>query len=411
MADSIAIDGPSAIPRPYDPFDYAVQEDPHPVYAWLREHAPVYRNERRDVWALSRHADVLAALRDPALFSNRNGISLEPDLWGPGASRTSLFLAMDPPVHGRYRRIVSSAFTPRRVASLEPRIRELARRRLAPLHDDPTFDFAADYAAALPNDVLCELLGIPAVDWDLIRHDTDELNHRDDGSDDRSRVSMLAALRLAAYFGELVVELRRRPGDDLTSRMLRAEVDGATLTDAQVVAFLFVMIGAGNESTGKTLANGWYHGWRLPEVAVTGLGGRAADWTNETLRYDSSSQMMARVLTSPTVLHGVRVPAGARIALLPASANRDPRVFDCPERFDLDRDTRGMLSFGHGPHHCLGAALARLEMRIAFEEVGALASSYEIDVDNARRCHSPHQRGFTSLPCTIRRRPAAWAAR
>lgn len=406
MADRIATSGTLNIPRPYDPFDYAVQEDPHPVYGWMREHAPVYRNGRRDFWALSRHADVLAALRDPARFSNRNGIALEPDLWHPGASRTSLFLAMDPPEHGRYRRLVSSAFTPRRVAALEPRIRELARRRLAPLHDDPTFDFAADYAAALPNDVLCEMLGIPAADWDQIRYDTDELNHRDDGSDNRSRVSMLAALRLAAYFGDLVGELRRCPGDDLTSHMLRAEVDGARLTDAHVVAFLFVMIGAGNESTGKTLANGWYHGWRDPDVAVAGLDGRAADWTNETLRYDSSSQMMARVLTETTVLHGVRLRAGARIALLPASTNRDPRVFHAPERFDLDRDTRGMLSFGHGPHHCLGAALARLEMRIALEEIGALASSYEIDVDNARRCHSPHQRAFTSLPCTLRRRSA-----
>lgn len=167
------------------------------------------------------------------------------------------------------------------------------------------------------------------------------------------------------------------------------------------------MIGAGNESTGKTLGNAWYHGWRHPEVGGAGLDGRAADWTNETLRYDSSSQMVARVLTEDTVLHRVRLPAGARMAILPASANRDARVFPDPDRYDLDRDTRKLISFGHGPHHCLGAALARLEMRIALEEIGALASGYEIDIDNARRSHSPHQRGFASLPCTVRRRATA----
>jgi hypothetical protein len=393
------------MPQRYDPFDFEVQEDPHPVYAWMREHAPVYRNEERDFWALSRHADVLAALRDPVRFSNRNGISLEPSLWGPEASRTSLFLSMDPPEHGKYRSPVSSALTPRHVAALEPRIRELARVRLEPLREADTFDFAADYAAALPNDVLCELLGIPAVDWDQIRHDTDDLNHHEDGSDGRSPVSVAAALRLAAYFVALVAELRARPGDDLTSRMINAEVDGQRLTDAQVVAFLFVMIGAGNESTGKTLGNAWYHGWLHPEAQRAGLGGHATEWVNETLRYDSSSQMVARVLTEDVVLHGTRLPAGARIAILPASANRDERVFADPDRYDLGRDTRRLISFGHGPHHCLGGALARLEMRIALEEVAELVSGYEIDLDRARRSHSPHQRGFASLPCTARRRP------
>ncbi|MGW0195679.1 cytochrome P450 [Nonomuraea sp. NPDC003201] len=385
----------------YDPFDFKVQEDPHPVYAWMREHAPVYRNEERDFWALSRHADVHAALREPHLFSNSHGISLEPELWGPQAKKTSLFLSMDPPEHGLYRGLVASAFTPRRMAALEPRIRELARARLERLWDGPTFDFCADYAAALPNDVLCEMLGFPADEWDAVRADTDLLNHHVDGSDGRSPNSAMAALRLANRFVVLVTSLRRRPGDDLTSAMIAAEVNGARLTDAQIVAFLFVMIGAGNESTGKTLGNAWYHGWLRPDVQRAGLNGRADDWAAETLRYDSSSQMVARVLTEDTVMHGVRMPKGARIALLPASANRDRRVFPDPDTFDLDRETKRMISFGHGPHHCLGAALARLEMRIALEEIGALISSYEIDLANARRSHSPHQCGFTSLPCVV----------
>jgi cytochrome P450 len=172
-----------------------------------------------------------------------------------------------------------------------------------------------------------------------------------------------------------------------------------------MVAFLFLVISAGNESTGKTIGNAWYHGWLRPEVRRMGLNGRAADWATETMRYDSASQMTARTLTEDTVMHGIRLEAGSRVAILPASGNRDERVFSDPDRYDLDRDTSKLISFGHGPHHCLGAALARLEMRIALEEIAALVSDYEIDVAGARRVHSPHQRGFASLPCTVSRRP------
>ncbi len=389
---------------PYDPFDYRIHDDPYPTYAWMRAHAPVYRNEERDFWALSRYHDIKAALREPALFSNRNGISLESELWGPHAVKTSFYLAMDPPEHGAHRGLSGTVFTPRRVAAMEPRIRELARGRLEPLRDLPRFDFAADYASGLPNDVVCELLGIPAPDWDQIRSDTDQLNQRADGSEERGPNSVAAALRLANYFVDLVADLRRRPGEDLTSAMIHAEVGGGRLTDTEVVAFLFLVISAGNESTGKTIGNAWYHGWVHPAVQRAGLNGRAADWTAETLRYDSASQMTARTLTRDTVIHDTHLPAGARIAILPASGNRDETVFPDPDRYDLDRDTSKMVSFGYGPHHCLGAALARLEMTIALEEIGSVVSSYEIDVANARRVHSPHQRGFAALPCEVTHR-------
>jgi cytochrome P450 len=393
----------AATPR-YDPFDYRIHDNPYPAYAWMRAHAPVYRNEERDFWALSRYHDVKAALRDPVLFSNRNGISLESELWGPHAVKTSFYLAMDPPEHGIHRGLSGAVFAPRRVAAMEPRIRELARARLAPLRDLRRFDFAADYASGLPNDVVCELLGIPDTDWDQIRADTDQLNQRADGSEERGPNSVGAALRLANYFVELVADLRRRPGSDLTSALIQADVDGSKLSDTQVVAFLFLVISAGNESTGKTIGNAWYHGWVHPAIQRAGLNGRAADWSAETLRYDSASQMTARALTKDTVIHDIHLPAGARIAILPASGNRDESVFADPDRFDLDRDTSKMVSFGYGPHHCLGAALARLEMAIALEEIGSLVSSYEIDIAAARRVHSPHQRGFAALPCEVTHR-------
>ncbi|WP_406347504.1 cytochrome P450 [Streptomyces sp. NBC_00144] len=402
-----ASDAPaSAFPNGYDPFDFRIHEDPYPLYAWMREHAPVYRNEERDFWALSRHADVVDALRRPQRFSNRFGISLEPELWGPHAPKTSFFLAMDPPDHGVYRTLVSSAFTPSHVAAMEDRIRAITRERLEALRGQRRFDFATDYAAALPNDVLCEMLGVPEWDWDLIRADTDALNVREDMSDQRGPTATAAALRMAQYFVGLVTDLRKSPGQDLTSTLTAAEVDGRRLTDSEIVGFLFVMVGAGNESTGKTIGNAWYHGHLAREVQQAGLNGRADKWANETLRYDSASQMVARRLTDDTVLHGVQLRAGARIAVLPACANRDPRIFPDPERFDLDRDTSKMISFGHGPHHCLGSVLAKLEMRIALEEIGAVVSSYEIDVDRARRVHTPHQRGFATLPCEVTWRTA-----
>jgi cytochrome P450 len=388
----------------YDPFSYPLHEDPYPTYAWMRENAPVYRSDARDFWALSRHDDVLSALRNPALFSSRNGISLEPDLWGTDATKTSFFLAMDPPEHGRLRRLLGSAFKPRWVQGMEPLVRELARARLEPVLDDPTVDFA-EFAAALPNDVMCEVVGVPATDRDAIRADNDLLNRCEDAVDTRSDASIAAGFRLATYYVNLVNDRRRHPGDDLISAMVEAEVDGGRLTDSQLVAFLFLLVSATNESTGKQIGIALYHGWRRPDVQLAGLNGRAADWGNESLRYDSASQMMARTLTEETVLHGTRLPAGARIALLPASGNRDPRAFTEPDTFDLDRDTSKMISFGHGPHFCLGAALAQLEITVALQEVGALVSEYDIDLDRARWIHSPHQRGFASLPGAVTRRP------
>ncbi|MBG0816354.1 cytochrome P450 [Planomonospora sp. ID82291] len=388
----------------YDPFSYRIHEDPYPVYAWMRDHAPLYRNAERGFSALSRYEDVLLALRDPALFSSRNGISLEPDLWGPTAVKTSFFLAMDPPDHGTMRRLLGTAFKPRWVAAMEPRVRELTRARLAPVRDGGPFDFA-DFAAAVPNDVMCDVVGIPAADRDRIRADNDLLNHCEDGTDERSGETVAAGLRLAVYYVNLIGERRKRPAGDLTSAMIEARAGGEPLTDSQLVAFLFLLVSAGNDSTGKLIGNAWYHGRRLPDVGRAGLNGRAEAWGAETLRYDSPSQMTARTLTRDIVVHGTRLREGERVALLPASANRDGRVFPDPDTFDLDRDTGKHIAFGHGPHFCLGAALARLEITVVLQEVGAVVSDYDIDLSAARRVHSPHQRGFASLPSEVALRP------
>jgi len=395
----------------YDPYSWQVQDDPYPLYARLRAEAPVYRNERRDFWALSRHADILAALRDPARFSSANGVSLDPSSWGPRARHAVSFLAMDPPEHGRIRGLVAAAFSPRRIAALEPRIRQLARARLAVVAGLDEWDFAGCFALPLPMDVICELTGVPAADRDQVRAAADQLTRRGEGQDDRGRAAAEAARRLHAYYTALVASLRCHPGPDLISALIRAQDGGARLDDSQIVAVVQLLIAAGNESTGKLLGNAWYQGWVHRDAGRAGLAGQAAGWAGETLRYDPSGHVMARTVTAATELHGTVIPAGGRVVLLPASGNRDETVFDDPSIFDLRRDTSAAIAFGHGPHYCLGAALARLETRVALEEAGALLSGYEIDMDRAQRTRWPHVRGFAALPTAVTRRPVPppWA--
>ncbi|OWY60615.1 cytochrome P450, partial [cyanobacterium TDX16] len=233
----------------YDPYDYGIHEDPYPTYRRLRTEAPVYRNDERDFWALSRHADVTAAFRDAARFSNSYGVTLDPAAWGPDAHRAMSFLGMDPPRHTRMRALVSRGFTPRRVAELEPRVRELSLQHLEPALEAGSFDFIRDYAGLLPMDVISEMVGVPVADRAEVRRLADLLVHREEGVHDVPPAGVEAALTLAGYYGEMVAERRRRRTDDLTSALLDAEVDGDRLTDDDIISFLFLMVVAGNETT------------------------------------------------------------------------------------------------------------------------------------------------------------------
>ncbi|WP_202638282.1 cytochrome P450 [Bailinhaonella thermotolerans] len=386
----------------YSPFDYAVHEDPYPIYARLREEAPLYRDEELGFWALSRHADVVAAFRDSETYSSANGVSLEPTAWGPHAHRTMSFLAMDHPRHTRMRALVSRGFTVRRVRDLEPRIRELTLRHLEPALEKGSFDLIADFAGKLPMDVICELMGVPGADRDELRALADVVVHREEGLNDVPPAGMEASLRLVAYFEELIAERRRVPRDDLTSALLRAEIDGDRLTDRDVIAFLFLMVVAGNETTTKLLGNAWYWAWRNPDQRAAAFAGAIDPWIEETLRYDTSSQSIARTPTRDLELYGSRVPAGEPMVLIVGSANRDPRVFPDPDRYDLTRDTSQLVSFGSGRHFCLGASLARLEARVALTELVRRVRTYDIDPEGARRVHSANVRGFATLPTTVK---------
>ncbi|MFD0473558.1 cytochrome P450 [Nonomuraea thailandensis] len=342
----------------YDPYDYAIHEDPYPAYRRLRDSAPLYRNDELDFWAISRHADVSAAFRDHERYSSANGVSLDPSAWGPAAHRTMSFLAMDPPSHTRMRALVSKGFTPRRVRELEGDILRLTRRHLEPAVAAGGFDAIADFAGRLPMDVVSELMGVPEADREEVRRLADLVVHREEGLNDVPPAGMEAALVLAGYYQDLVAERRRRPGADLTSALLAAGEGRDRMTGEEIVAFLFLMVVAGNETTTKLLANALYWGRRHPEQLAKPLAdpGRVPAWVEETLRYDTSSQQIARTLTRDTELHGTLVPAGARMLLLVGSANRDERVFAEPDRYDLDRDTAPLISFGGGRHFCLGPA-------------------------------------------------------
>jgi cytochrome P450 len=397
----------SAVGLAYSPYAYEIHEDPYPTYARLRAEAPVYRNDDVGFWALSRHADVVEGFRDNVRFSSSHGVSLDPAASGPHAHRTMSFLAMDPPMHGRMRGLVSRGFTPRRVAALEPRIRELARGYLdAALERGSSFDFIGDLAGRLPMDVISELLGVPPADRDEVRRLSDLLVHREEGVDDVPPAGVEAALSLVGYYADLLADRRARPTEDLTSALLAAEVDGDRLTEEEIMGFLFLMVVAGNETTTKLLGNAWCWAWRHPDERAKPFGDprRIGAWIEETLRYDTSSQVLARHTTEDVTLHGTTIPAGDRVVLVVGSANRDERVFPDPDVYDLNRSERELqqiASFGFGRHFCLGASLARLEARVALEELVARIADYEIDPSGIARVHSVNVRGFAALPTTV----------
>ncbi|WP_282779893.1 MULTISPECIES: cytochrome P450 [unclassified Nocardia] len=391
-------------PLLFDPYDYAVHEDPYPLYRRLRTEAPLYHNPELGFWALSRHADVSAGFRDNIGLSSGNGVSLDPAAWGPHAHRTMSFLAMDDPAHLRLRKLVYQGFTPRRVTEMGDRIREITLRHLEPALACTDFDWIDDVAGRLPMDVISELLGVPEADRAEIRRMADLLVHREDGVLDIPPAAMDAALHLAGYYAEMVAERRRSRTADLTSALLAADADGDRLTDEEIIGFMFLMVVAGNETTTKLLGNALYWAARHPEqyAKVAAHPELVPDWVEETLRYDASTQILARTATAELSYADGTIPAGAKVLLLIGAANRDDAVFHQPDRYDIERgDKSGLISFGRGVHFCLGAHLARLEAEIVLREFATRVRDYGVDEAGSARVHSINVRGFAKLPVTV----------
>ena len=393
-----------------DPYDYDFHEDPYPYYKRLRDEAPLYRNEELNFWALSRHQDVWQGFRNSTSLSNRDGVSLDPVSRGPHASKTMSFLAMDDPAHLRLRTLVSKGFTPRRIRELEPRVTELAVQHLDTMLDkatsgtSETVDYVAEFAGKLPMDVISELMGVPLEDRDRIRAMADGVMHREDGVNDVPASAIEASINLIVYYQQMLAERRKKPTEDLTSALLAAEIDGDRLTDEEILGFMFLMVIAGNETTTKLLANAAFWGHRNPDQLAgvyTDLS-RVPLWVEETLRYDTSSQILARTVSGELTLYDTTIPEGDVLLLLPGSAHRDERVFDNPDDYLIGREIGPrLLSFGSGAHFCLGAHLARMEARVALTELFKRIRGYEVDEANAVRVHSSNVRGFAYLPISV----------
>jgi cytochrome P450 len=389
-----------------DPYDYDFHEDPYPYYKRLRDEAPLYRNDERNFWALTRHADVHKGFRNTVELSNKLGVSLDPISRTSEAHRTMSFLAMDDPGHLRLRTLVSKGFTPRRIRELEPRVLELTKEHLDSALENESFDYIAEFAGKLPMDVISELVGVPREDRQRLRALADGVMHREDGVPDVPQSAIEASMDLLVYYADMVTQRRKKPTDDLTTALIEAEIDGDRLGDEEIMAFLFLMVVAGNETTTKLLGNAAFWGGRNPDqlAPVYADRSRVADWVEETLRYDTSSQILARTVVEDIEFYGTTLHDGDVLLLVPGAAHRDERVFDDPDEYRIGRDIGSkLLSFGSGAHFCLGAHLARMEARVALTELFERIRGFEVDETNSVRVHSSNVRGFAHLPITVKK--------
>jgi cytochrome P450 len=387
----------------YDPTSWEIQENPYSVYRWLRDEAPVYHNERLGFWALSRFQDVWDATLDWKSFTSTRGPTLE-----EVASPFPMMISMDPPQHTRVRGLVARAFTPRRIAELEQVVRRLTRERLAGLEPGMQIDLFEQLASCMPMDVISSLLGVPAEQRDRVRHLTNETMHREPGELQVSdRIQRIGA-ELFTTFRDLIAERRRKPEDDLISALISAKLDGedgrpTSLSDDELLGFCLLLGSAGHETTARLICNSAVTLARHPDQRreLAASPGLLAGAVEELLRYDPPSQVQGRWSTRRVELHGVTIPEEQRVLLLTGAAQRDPRQYEDPDRFDVHRTVEKQLSFGYGQHVCLGKSLARQECRIAFEELLARFPEYEIDEANLVWAHNNNVRGYAKVPMRL----------
>ena len=380
----------------YNPFSYEIHEDPYPTYRLLRENAPAYYSEEHDFWALSRFDDIWNAFTDWQTFSSANGVSLE----DTAAFSPDMIITIDPPRQTKIRGLVARALTPRRVAELEPKIRRIVTRHIDRFIDEGMADMITDLGQLLPMEVIAAFVGVPDEDQAQIQGWTEEMLHREPDSSEVTEAGVKAFRSLDNYFRRDLGRRRGSGGGDLVSGLLSAEVDGERLSDDEIVGFLFLLALAGGETTTKLIGNMTYNLCRHPDQKAKLLADRSlmAKAVEEALRFDTSTQQMTRTLTRDFEIHGRTMQAGKKVALIIASGNRDDREYENPDEFDITRKIPRILSFGHGPHLCVGASLARLETRVTFEELHRRLPSYEIDFDACVRVHNTNVRGFSSIP-------------
>lgn len=389
----------------WDPYDVATDLDPHPVWRRLRDEQPLYRNEELGFWALSRFADVQAASLDVATFSSSRGTVLE--LMGGDMTKLRMLLFLDPPDHDVLRALVSHAFTPRRIAALEDRVRAICAEHLDPLVGAGRFDYLADFGTHLPSRVISEILGVPADERPRILELINATFHQDPVTGMVNDVSLAALTELREWMATALAERRRRPTDDMLSVLAQAEIDDhgsrRVLDDEELLGFGCLLVSAGTETVARLL--GWaatvladHPSQRAELVADPGLVPKAVE---ELLRYEAPSPVQGRTVMREVELYGEVLAPGSKVLLLTGSAGRDERAFPDPDRFDLHRTDQPHVSFGVGAHYCLGAALARLEARVALEETLRRFPSWTVDTEHAVRLHTSTVRGYRNVPLVL----------
>jgi cytochrome P450 len=387
----------------YDPYDVGINADPYPVFRQLREERPLYYNEQYDFFAVSRYADVERGLKDLETFVSGRGGILELIKSGiempPG-----IVIFEDPPTHTIHRSLLSRMFTPRKVAALEPQIRQYCADALDPLVGTGRFDLIGDFGAQMPMRVIGMLLGIPEQDQEAIR-DHGNANLRTEAGQPMRRTEALAAGEL---FADYVDWRADNPSDDIMTELLNAEFDDETgthrrLSRDELLTYLSVVAGAGNETTtrligwtGKVLADHPHQ--RREIVADRSLINGAIE---EVLRFEPPAPHVGRYVARDAEFHGQAVPEGNAILFLVGAANRDDRRFPDGDTFDIHRKAQSSLTFGYGAHFCLGAALARLEGRIALDELLNRFPAWDVDVTGARIAPTSTVRGWETLPIVI----------
>ena len=384
----------------YDPYDAEIDADPYPVWKRLRDEAPLYWNETHEFYALSRFDDVEKGLIEWQTYLSGKGSILElikADIELP----PGIILFEDPPEHDVHRSVLSRVFTPKKMNAIEPLVREFCARSLDPLVGSGGFDFIADLGAQMPMRTIGYLLGIPESDQEAIRDMADEGLRMDEGQipdfEERGFDNEM--------FGEYIDWRKDHPSDDLMTELLNAEFEDEhgvrrTLTREEVVTYVGLLSGAGNETatrligwTGKVLAD--HPDQRAEIVADRSLVPQAIE---ELLRFEAPSPVQARLVSKDVEHYGHTVPAGSIMLLINASANHDERHFPDGDSFDIHRTIDHHLSFGYGIHFCLGAALARLEGRVALDEVLKRWPEWEVDTANAKQALTSTVRGWEALP-------------
>jgi cytochrome P450 len=390
----------------FDPFSDDFFVSPYATYRRMRDEAPVYYNGKYDFWALSRYEDVAPAMKDFETYSSAKGATMDmikdPDR---SIKVSKAIIMLDPPEHDQMRKLVNKVFTPRAMASMESMVREKIRGVAATL-DPKSFDVVADFSALFPVEIITTMLGVPAEHRQQIRIWNDRILERKHGSIHTTPEGMEASMATGMFYYQLIKQRREEPQDDMISQLIQVEIerDGRVvkLDDAEIAAFATLLGGAGAETVTKLIGN-----------AAVIFADNPGEWkklradrskipaaVEELLRYEGPSQYNVRYSMRDVTLHGTTIPAGSAVMLINGSANRDERIFPEPDRFDIDRDRKYgyNLAFGYGIHSCLGAALARMESRIALEELLDLIPEYEVDRSGLHRVEMSNVCGWSNVP-------------